>query len=54
LIVDVAELGIAITGFGSNSSGIDDQEQHRGKGKCDGEIFSHALFLQLALIFMAA
>jgi hypothetical protein len=54
LIVDRAELRISTTGLGSDSRGIDrDQEQHRYEGKRVGKIFSHGIVLLSANSTMA-
>jgi hypothetical protein len=46
LIVDRAELRVSMTGLGSDSRGIDrDQEQHRYKGKRANKIFPHDIVL---------
>jgi hypothetical protein len=54
LIVDRAELRISTTGLGSDSRGIDrDQEQHRYEGKRADKIFPHCIVLLSANSTMA-
>ena len=54
LIVDRAELRISTTGLGSDSRGIDrDQEQHRYEGNRADKIFPHGIVLLSANSTMA-
>jgi hypothetical protein len=54
LIVDHAELRVSMTGLGSDSCGIDgDQEQHRRAGKRVEKIFPHGIVLLSANSTMA-